>query len=87
MLATRKDCFGVSVSTVSRICITWINFLYHKLKEIPMWPKRDMVFSSMPTQLYPSNRVIIDATEIFIQKPSLSKLQQMTFSSYKNHNT
>ena len=36
---------------------------------------------------YPSTRVIIDATEDFIQQPSLPELQQRTFSSYKNHNT
>ena len=36
---------------------------------------------------YPTTRVIIDATEVFIQQPSLPELQQRTFSSYKNHNT
>ena len=84
------DRFGVSVSTVSRICITWINFLYLKLKEIPMWPKKELVVSCMPTcfkQLYPTTRVIIDATEIPIETPSLPELQQMTYSAYKNHNT
>ena len=82
--------FGVSVSTVSRICITWINFLYLKLKELPLWPKRESVLSCMPAcfkQLYPTTRVIIDATEIFVETPSLPELQQMTYSSYKNHNT
>ena len=75
---------------VSRICITWIYFLYIKLKEIPMWPKQESVRSCMPTcfkQLHPTTRVIIDATEMFIETPSLPELQQMTFSSYKNHNT
>jgi len=37
--------------------------------------------------LYPSTRYIIDATEIFIQKPLNLSAQQLTFSSYKNHNT
>ena len=36
---------------------------------------------------YPSTRVIIDATEIYVEQPRLPELQQMTFSSYKNHNT
>ena len=35
---------------------------------------------------YPSTRVKIDATEIFIEKPALPELQQLTFSNYKNHN-
>ena len=30
--------------------------------------------------------MIIDATEIFVERPSLPELQQVTFSSYKNHN-
>ena len=37
--------------------------------------------------LYPTTRVIIDDTEVFIETPSLPEIQQMTFSSYKNHNT
>jgi len=37
--------------------------------------------------LYPTTRVIIDATEVYIEKPSLPDLQQMTFSNYKNNNT
>ena len=38
-------------------------------------------------ELYPSTRCIIDATEIFIQKPQNPNAQQLTFSNYKNHNT
>ena len=44
----------------------------------------------MPRQFrekYPSTRVVLDATEIYIQKPHLPELQQMTFSNYKNSNT
>ena len=55
-----------------------------------MWPPRDLVRANMPKQFkekYPTTRVIIDVTEIFITQPSLLKLQQITFSNYKNHNT
>ena len=38
-------------------------------------------------ELYPTTRVIIDATEIYVETPALPELQQMTFSSYKNDNT
>ena len=31
--------------------------------------------------------MIIDATEIYIEQPHLSELQQMTLSNYKNDNT
>ena len=86
------DRFGVSCSTVSRVFATWINFLYLKFKEIPLWPPREVIQSTMPKvhvfrDKYPMTRVIIDATEIFVEKPSLPDIQQMTFSSYKNDNT
>ena len=35
---------------------------------------------------YPSIRVILDATEMCVQKPTLLEFQQMTFSNYKNTN-
>ena len=82
--------FGVSQSTVSRITCTWINFLYMKLKELPLWPPKELVKANMPQQFktrYPATRVILDATEIYIEQPHLPELQQMTFSNYKNDNT
>uniref|UniRef100_A0A1X7U0F5 Transposase Helix-turn-helix domain-containing protein n=1 Tax=Amphimedon queenslandica TaxID=400682 RepID=A0A1X7U0F5_AMPQE len=30
--------FQISQSTVSRIFTAWVNFLYYKFKEIPIWP-------------------------------------------------
>ena len=36
---------------------------------------------------YPSTRVILDATEIYVEKPSLADVQQLTYSTYKNDNT
>ena len=82
--------FNVSTSTVCRICRTWIRFMYLRFKEIPLWPSKDLVNFYMPKcfkDLYPSTRVIIDATEIFVDTPALPEFQQITFSSYKNHNT
>ena len=82
--------FHISQSTVSRIFSTWINLLYLQFKQIPIWPPKELVQSNMPRAFkikYPSTRVIIDATEIYIEKQNIPELQQLTFSSYKNHNT
>ena len=49
-----------------------------------------MINADMPNcfkEMYPSTRVIIDATEIRVEKPGLPQLQQATYSSYKNTNT
>jgi len=82
--------FGITQSTVSRIVITWIIFLFLQFKELPLWPKGEVVSMYMPEvfkKQYPSTRVIIDATEIFIEQPTFQNYKKMTFSSYKNHNT
>ena len=84
------DRFGISTSTVSRIFTTWINFLYLRLKDLPLWPPKEIIDAYMPQvfkSLYPTTRVIVDATEIYVGKTSLPDIQQMTFSSYKNNNT
>ena len=38
-------------------------------------------------QMYPSTRVVIDCTEVFIEMPSSFRSQSVTYSSYKHHNT
>lgn len=82
--------FQVSTSTVSRIVITWINFMYFQLKELNFWPSEDIVQDFMPVNFaekFPSTRVILDATEIPIQKPSDVNSQSVTWSNYKHRNT
>ena len=40
--------FKISQSTVSRIIVTWINFLYFKLKEVSIWSSREQINYFMP---------------------------------------
>jgi hypothetical protein len=59
--------FSVSETTVSKIVVTWINFLYFQLREINIWPTREIVNEHMPLDFrrkIPQTRVILDATEI-----------------------
>lgn len=55
-----------------------------------MWLPKEIVLEHMPKDFrekYPETRVILDATECFIQKPGRVQDQAATWSSYKNHNT
>lgn len=82
--------YGISQTTVSRIIISWLNFMYLKFSTIPMWPSRAQVDEHMPADFkekYPSTRVIIDCTEIRCQMPKSMRLNSELFSSYKNHTT
>ena len=81
--------FDVSKSSVSRITNTWINLMYHSLKAIERYPSWHIVQKYMPEAFkdYPNTRIIIDATEFPIERPSSLMSQACTFSSYKNRNT
>lgn len=82
--------FGISVSSVSRTIITWLNFLYLRLGLLPLWPDWDDVARTMPSafkDLYPDTFAIIDATELRCEVPSSLSLQSQHYSSYKSHTT
>ena len=81
--------FNVSASLVSRIFITWVNFMFFKFGQINIWPSRKVI-DTMPKSFkgrYKSTRVIIDCTEVRCQMPSSLQLNWELFSAYKNHTT
>ena len=82
--------FTLRPHQVSIVFNTWINFLFFQLEELSFWPESAVIKEHMPShfaQTFPNTRVILDATEVPIQKPQSSGPQRETFSSYKNKNT
>ena len=82
--------FKVSVSTVSRVFITWLNFMYLGLGQINIWPSRTVIDITMPEDFkekYSSTRVIIDYMKVRCQMPSSLQLNGELFSNYKHHTT
>ena len=82
--------FNLRPHQVSTVFTTWINFMYFQLGELRIWPESSIIKKHMPShfaQTFPKTRVILDATEVPIQKPQSSGPQRETFSSYKNKNT
>ena len=82
--------FGISHAQYSRIETTWLGFLYHRMRALPIWASREHVQKTMPQAFkdtYPKTRVITDCTEIYIEMPTSFRSQSATYSSYKNHNT
>lgn len=81
--------FQLSQQHVSRKITTWINAMYHRFKEIDIWPTREQSIGNLPRKVKefcPTIRCIIDATEIYIEQPKNPEAHQLTFSTY-NHNT
>ena len=84
------DMFQISLATVSRVTITWANYLFFILGTLPLWVSREKVKSVMPGKFKkycPNVRVILDCTEIAVAAASSLTLQSETFSHYKNRTT
>ena len=82
--------FGVSQSMVSTIFTTWMSFMAQELAPLLKWPSRAKIDQHMPLSFrrkYPKTRVIIDATEFFVQRPRNPSAQSKTWSNYKSKNT
>ena len=88
-LGDLSDRFCISTGLLSKIFTTWINFLYLELPLLFPFPSQTLIRKQMPKQFkaYPTTRIIIDGTEIFIEVPSSMKSQSQTWSQYKHHNT
>ena len=64
--------------------------MFYSFKEGDSWPSKDLILNNLPDVFrskYASTRVIIDATEFLIDKPSNPDVQAATWSSYKNRHT
>ena len=60
---------SISAMHISRILITWIDFLHNFFRAIPIWTTRACTNEAMPEcfkDSYPTTRVIIDCTELFM---------------------
>ena len=82
--------FRISESTVSIIFRTWIRFLRLELQELILIPPRDVLQEHMPKlfkEFYPNTAVIIDCTEVEMERPSALDNQSSCYSSYKSRPT
>ena len=82
--------FDVSISTVQRICVSWINLMYLRLGSINIWPSKSIIEQTMPASMkekFPNLTWIIDAFEIQCERPSTLQLASKSYSNYKSRNT
>ncbi len=82
--------FEISLSSVSRVFLTWVNYAYLRLGLLPIWPDRTTIQETMPAafkERYPKTTTILDATEVKVNIPSSLLLQSQTYSNYKSANT
>lgn len=77
------DIISISQAQESRICTTWVCFLSTLFKDtLALWPSKEAVKKNLPPSFrkYPNTRIIIDCTEVFIEKPTSPYAQRATWS-------
>ncbi|KAK0148361.1 Suppressor of cytokine signaling 7 [Merluccius polli] len=82
--------FNIHRTTVSRIIVTWANFLYSLLGSVCIWMSPAAVKACLPVDFhgsYGDTQVVLDCTELRCQTPSSLLLQSEVFSAYKSHCT
>ncbi|CAN7950319.1 unnamed protein product [Ixodes pacificus] len=81
--------FGVHEATVSRLFTTWINFLQRELSTLARLPFLHEIQMYLPHAFrhFLNTRIVLDGTEVRIQRPSSLAAQRQTFSPYKHFNT
>lgn len=82
--------FDVSISTVSRKFHIVLNAMHAVSSRLIIWPNRDTLRTSMPTtfrKFFKQCAVIIDCSEIFIERPADLLARATVWSNYKHHST
>ena len=79
--------FGLSVSSVSKICTAWINLMYFELKKMCQMPDWDQTVTAKKFSQFPHLRIVLDCTEVFGEKPSSLQANKEVYSNYKSHTT
>lgn len=82
--------FGISQQDASTIFRNWIQYMFHRCASVCIWPHRSKIIERMPDKFkedFPNTLVIIDGTEMRIQRPSSMTRQSQSYSDYKSSNT
>ena len=82
--------FGIAIGTVSNITRKWYKLLRAQLGPLIRMPERDIIrYYSPPAfkQLFPKVVIVIDCTEIEMERPSALNTQSACYSSYKSRPT
>ncbi|XP_063295473.1 uncharacterized protein LOC134582758 [Pelobates fuscus] len=82
--------FNISESRVTRIIITWANYLYLVLGEVPLWRSRENGSQDVPDCFkawYPRARVILHCAEVKVQTSNTENTTSPLYTYYNSQTT
>ena len=82
--------FNISVATACRVFEKWLYAMYICLDSLIFWPDRETLYKTMPNEFkeaFGKNvAVIINCSEVFIDKPTALDTRAQIWSNYKHQN-
>jgi len=82
--------FGISAQDAGALFRVWINYKFYRFGSVVVWPERQVLKDNMPKKFredFPNTFLILDGTEIKVQKPSSLRSQSQCYSDYKSATT
>ena len=82
--------FCMSPSDAGLLFRNWMNYIFFRFGSDPIWPHRDTIIDNMPQKFrkdFPTTLVILDGTELKIERPSSLRSQSQCYSDYKSATT
>ncbi|XP_041430373.1 uncharacterized protein LOC108699800 [Xenopus laevis] len=82
--------FNICQSTVTKIIITWADYLYLVLGEVPLWRSRAAASQDIPDCFrasYPQARLILHSAEFKVQTSNPSSVSSQLYSCYRSQTT
>uniref|UniRef100_A0A8C5Q909 THAP-type domain-containing protein n=1 Tax=Leptobrachium leishanense TaxID=445787 RepID=A0A8C5Q909_9ANUR len=82
--------FNVSEARVTGIIITWANYLYLVLGEVPLWRSRETGSQEVPEcfkACYPRARVILHCAEVKVQTTNTQSITSSLYAYYNSQTT
>lgn len=82
--------FGITVQDAGSLFRHWINYMFYRFGSVPIWPEREIIKQKMPPSFkddFPNTLIILDGTELKLERPSSLRSQSMCYSDYKSATT
>ena len=82
--------FELSTQDAVVVFRAWVNYMFYKFGSVPIWPDREVIYNHMPSKFkeeFPTTFVILDGTEIKVERPSALRSQSQCYSDYKSATT
>jgi hypothetical protein len=82
--------FQISPQDAGALFRGWINYMYYRFGSVSIWPDREIIQMQMPEKFkadFPTTIVILDGTELKVERPSSMRSQSQCYSDYKSATT